>query len=360
MATTPPVYQTEQKKIYPSNIAAPTTAGLIGSATTSTTTPRPSDNPKSPGANWEAVQSQQQQASPTAPPPQSVIPGTVSNDDQSTFNVIGAPQKQAVTSYAPTIRTVNAPNETVAGQFNALTQSSNPLIAMARTGAMQQANARGLLNSNMAIGAADAAAYQAALPIAQADASTYSQAARENQAYGNEALKFGATATNDAAKNDLAVWSDVARANLDSGMKIQLATIEADYKTVMQTSATASEIYKQAMKNIADIAANKDMNAEAKAVATQNQFYALKSGLELSGAMANLDLSSLLNFSGAPFGELGGTTGTTTGGTPTSGTQAVINSSIANWKPGDPVPAGYKLVKNGTPGFNLPDTIERI
>lgn len=242
------------------------------------------------------------QAAPTPNP----VPGVVPNADGTTFNAMPAPPKQEVVGYQPTARQIDPAKETVAGQFNTLTASDNPLIQMGRTRGVQQANQRGLINSTMAIGAADTAAYQAALPIAQTDAATYTQQARDNQAYSNEALKFTAGAANEAAGRDLTAWTDMAKANMDSAMKTQLATIEADYKTVMQSSATAAEMYKQAMKNITDIAANKDMDAAAKTLATQNQFYALKSGMELAGAMANLDLGSLLNFGSAPSGGLTG------------------------------------------------------
>jgi hypothetical protein len=170
-------------------------------------------------------------------------------------------------------------------------------------------NRRGLINSSMAVGAADTAMYQAAVPIAQADAATYAQASRENQAFGNEALKYNTAAANEAAKSNLSAWIDTAKMNMDAATKTQLATIEADYKTAMQSSASASELYKQAVKNITDISANKDMAADAKDLAIKNQLYLLKSGMQISGAIGNLDLGALLDFSGAPQG---GATGTST------------------------------------------------
>lgn len=230
----------------------------------------------------------------------SPLPGTVTNADSSTFNALGEAPKQAAYGYTPSARTLNPAKETVQGQFAALTQGDSPLIQMARTGAHQQMNARGLMDSSLALSAGDVAAYQAALPIASADATAQQQAARDNQAYLNEAGKFSAAAQNEAAKNELAVWTDLAKANLDSAMKTQLASIEADYKTTMQSSATAAEMYKQAMKNITDISASSTMDMNAKQVATQNQFYILKSGMEVAGAMANLNLGELLDFTAAP------------------------------------------------------------
>lgn len=53
----------------------------------------------------------------------------------------------------------------------------SPLMTQARTQGLQQGNRRGLLNSSMAVGAAQDSAYRAALPIAQQEAQ---QAAARN------------------------------------------------------------------------------------------------------------------------------------------------------------------------------------
>lgn len=240
-----------------------------------------------------------QPVTPSLAPP--LVPSTVTNTDGSTFNAMPAAPQQQSFGYTPTTRSVDPTKETVQGQFTGLMAQDNPLITMARTNAKQQMNAKGLLNSSMAISAADAAAYQAALPIASTDAATYGQAARENQAYGNEALKTNTGAQNDAAKNNLTAWIDTAKANMDSATKTQLATIEADYKTTMQSSASASELYKQAVKNMSDIMMNKDMDITAKNAAVQNQLYLLKSGMEISGRIGNLNLGGLLDFSATPM-----------------------------------------------------------
>lgn len=58
----------------------------------------------------------------------------------------------------------------VSGRLHGLLQSDSPYIDRARTRARQYANRRGLMNSSIAAGAGEAAAIDAALPIAQADA----------------------------------------------------------------------------------------------------------------------------------------------------------------------------------------------
>lgn len=232
-------------------------------------------------------------------PPVTAVPGTVANTDGTTFPAVTPPTGQAAT-YTSAQRTVNKPDETVAGQMQGLIQDNSPLMQMARTSANQQMNSRGLLNSSLAVTASDQAAYAAALPIAQADASVYDTNAKQNLAYQNEALKTNTSSINDMTGKNMSATVDAMKSNMDAAMKTQLATIEADYKTTMQNSATASEMYKQAVKNISDIQANKDMGLAAKQAAVDNQLYLMKQGFEIAGAIGNMNLGALLDFSGAP------------------------------------------------------------
>ena len=106
----------------------------------------------------------------------------------------------------PTQVNVNAP-QTVAGQLANIDNPNSPLVQAARTQALQQANASGLLNSTMAITAGDTAAYNASLPVAEQDATTYNndavtnasadnQFAVDNQNAINAASQFNANAQN--------------------------------------------------------------------------------------------------------------------------------------------------------------------
>jgi len=87
---------------------------------------------------------------------------------------------------------------------------------------------------------------------------------------------------------------------MDSNTKLALADIEAGYKTLMQTSAGASDLYKQMVANAASIMSNKDMDSAAKNTAIQNQVNLLNSGLGVIGKIANVDLSGLLTFTPTP------------------------------------------------------------
>lgn len=80
----------------------------------------------------------------------------------------------------PVTRSVTS-QETVAGQMGGLLSQDNPYIKRARASALDYANSRGLANSSIAAGAGEAAAIDAALPIAQQDAGTFSNQALTNQ-----------------------------------------------------------------------------------------------------------------------------------------------------------------------------------
>jgi hypothetical protein len=157
-------------------------------------------------------------------------------------------------------------------------------------------NSRGLINSSMAAGASDAAAYAAALPVAQSDATVYNNVADKNTAYQNEALKYDTAAQNEAGKANLSAWIDAAKANMDSATKVQIGAIESDYKIMAQTSATTSEMYKQMVANISNIAVNATLSATAKQSAVDNQISLFKSGMAITGKISDLNLSSLLTF----------------------------------------------------------------
>lgn len=94
-----------------------------------------------------------------------------------------------------TTRSVQAP-ETVRSQLTALLAEDGDYIQQARRGASEAAAARGMLSSGMAAGAAQAAAIQAGLPIAQQDASWYGQTASDNMdAYNRAAIEQANNAT---------------------------------------------------------------------------------------------------------------------------------------------------------------------
>lgn len=207
----------------------------------------------------------------------------------------------------PTPWTVT-PDQTVEKRVMGLIGADSPLIQQARTGALQQMNARGLLNSSIAQGAADTAAYSAALPIAQADAATASKAAGYNADESNQFAVQNMNAQNTLSGQKLGVDANLSLANLDAqtkgyvanldlNTKTQLAQIEAQTKGGIQSNQSSSDLFRQVTANLANISNSTEMDAAAKQRATDNQLALLKSGLAINGAIGNVNLGNLLDFS---------------------------------------------------------------
>lgn len=74
----------------------------------------------------------------------------------------------------------------VSSRLTGLMSQQSPLIKQARAQGVQAANRRGLLNSSIAAGASQNAAYAAALPIASQEASQVHQANLSKQEFGQQ------------------------------------------------------------------------------------------------------------------------------------------------------------------------------
>ncbi len=207
----------------------------------------------------------------------------------------------------PATTQVNQPTDTVAGQVKSLIDQDSPLMQQAARRANEAANSRGLLNSSIAVNAGQQAVLDAALPIATQDAQTYSQTRLTNQQAENAANQFNATAGNNlqlasmdqafkTAAANLDSQSRVALEQLGSQTKVQLANIEADFKTLMQTSQSASDMYRSTLAGIAQIVQDTNMNAQAKATAINGYMGWLKNSMNMVASINGVDLTGLLNF----------------------------------------------------------------
>lgn len=159
--------------------------------------------------------------------------------------------------------TLDPSTMTVAGQMGNLMSGDNPFVEAARTRGLQAANKRGLLNSSIGIQAGEAAALDAAGAIAKSDSDSAN-------ALAQTMIKGDQTET--------------------------LANIEAGYKTLMQSSASAAQLFTQAQQAMNDILKDPDTTAEAKQSALDKQVQMLRSGFSVLGGIANLDLGGLLDF----------------------------------------------------------------
>lgn len=235
---------------------------------------------------------------------------TVKPTDTGTLLDTGATVFGASTKpYDAVMRTVNPATDTVSGQLQTLRSQDSPYLAQAKQGAMEIGNSRGLLNSSITAGAGESAAINAALPIAQQDASTYTHVADTNQGFQNTAGQVNAGAVNTSNLNvaqaantsglsSQAAGQDVALQTLKGTQATTLANIEAQYKDTLQTSASAAQIMATTSQNINAILADPNTSTEQKQSAVNAANAQLQNSLAVVGGIVNLDLGSLLNFSG--------------------------------------------------------------
>lgn len=214
-------------------------------------------------------------------------------------------------------REVN-PNELVSNQIADITKQDSPLLQQTQARAFQNANARGLLNSSMANESALGAVLDRAVPIASANAATISNVANQNLANNQQTQtfnaqqtqnnnqfnaqqeqqnnQFNATEANNNQRFNASEQNTVLKQFMEQGNRLQLADIEASYKTILQSEASAGTLYQQSVRNISDILQNPDLTPEAKTSAVNNQNELLKTGLNILGKIGGLNLDGLLNF----------------------------------------------------------------
>lgn len=220
------------------------------------------------------------------------------------------PTLGTATKQDPAVKWEVTPNQTVAGQVKDIIAENSPLMQQAQTRALQQANSRGLLNSSLAVGAGQSALYDAATPMATQDAAMHGKAADSNTTAqnavnaNNSQLETNVSLNNAAATNatnqfNASQSNDILKLNMDSESKANLANIEASYQTLMQTSAGASDLYKQMVLNASNIMSSSTMDAAAKQQAIKNQIALLNNGLGVMGQISNLNLDNLLTFDDA-------------------------------------------------------------
>lgn len=274
------------------------------------TAPVPTPNPNNPV--------------PATPPPGLInstpAPITTVATPNSAGGVQGAQAGQVTgtVGYSPNAFEVK-PDQTVAGQIKGLIDQDSPLMQQAEARARTAANSRGLINSSMAVGAGHAALYDAALPIAAADAATHERAATNTTTAQNTALGFGADASNRAGLQNAASITQTGLANLQAAsaelqQKLQtsgqIAAIEAKgaidtriteltnkNKLLLQTSAGAAQMYNQMTAEVARIMQNDDLSWESKMTAMNNLVEGIDGALATMTTIGNIPgVESTLRF----------------------------------------------------------------
>lgn len=124
--------------------------------------------------------------------------------------------------------------QTVQGQLQDVIKTDSPLQQQARTAGLQQANDRGLLNSSIAVGAAQDAVIKSALPIATSDASTYARAGEYNTTEANKRDLENINAQNFAKNQGMLAYNEAGAFNAGAYNTRQTAS------TLATTNAAAA------------------------------------------------------------------------------------------------------------------------
>lgn len=157
------------------------------------------------------------------------------------------------------------PDQTVAGQLSSVIDENNPLQQQQKTRALQDANKKGLLNSSMAVTAGQSALYDAAMPIATADAAQASKVAGYNVDTSNQfKVKDVDTATqvglsNMGARNQTSQFN-VGQTNQALTQQVQQGFDLA--KMDKQAALTIGQMSAQQQNDMAQLAAKQGYNLQ--------------------------------------------------------------------------------------------------
>ena len=182
-------------------------------------------------------------AAPAPPPVTGALPASAA-DVAATAGPMQGP-----TAYKPDN------NALVSKQLTNLLAQDNPYMQRAATSAMQYASGRGLLNSSIAATAGQAAAIDAAMPIAQADAASNFTAQRDNagvtNAFGRDSNAFGRDSAMTIAREGFTAARDATQftnrlTEIGAQTEAQLKVLDKNNSTNLYNG------YRNASKGIAD------------------------------------------------------------------------------------------------------------
>jgi len=279
-----------------------------------------------------------------APTTYKATPGMLAKPLGYTAPVANATNVANPTVANATLTQQNQQMGTVEGRTASILDANSPLMQRARARANEASNARGLVNSSMAVGAGQNAVIDQATRIAAPDAASYNQFQRDNQQAQNSMEQFNvgnqqqvnmadAQAANrmeaiNKAADAQAQQFTAQQANafnskqasldqqtnlfntqqqnkvifdqLDQNNKIAVMNIEAQYKNEMQANVTASKLFSDTMSALSIIQKDTTMNAATKQRNIDQMISMLKTGMNMAGTISNLNLGAVLDFSGLP------------------------------------------------------------
>lgn len=157
-------------------------------------------------------------------------------------------------------RDVNQPTDTVSGQLTTLLDKNSPYIQQARNMAARQANSRGLINSSIAAGAGEEAAINAALPIAQQDATTYLNQGQTNQAAENRFKENDQAFGMNKATKEQEQRQTLDRMDVEDTYKRMNMKLESDLKVYNDKAAGQIQADLERVKTMENVSAQMKIN----------------------------------------------------------------------------------------------------
>lgn len=186
---------------------------------------------------------------------------------------------------------IDPTTQTVAGQVQGLIQRGSPLMELSKTQAEQQMSARGLQNSSLGITAGQNAVYQAALPIAAQDASTYGRAAEFTAGAQNTASNLNAQLGTNVNLENAGASNTAANlaAQLTSAQKLQQMQNDTSLSVADKQAATQKYINDQNTETQRLLASEEN----ALKVAMQNTDVASRAALQTSANNSAKELANI-------------------------------------------------------------------
>ena len=211
-----------------------------------------------------------------------------------------------------TANIVDPERGTVAGQMRGLLAENSPYLQVARTGAMQTAAGRGLLNSSIAAGAGEEAAIRQALPIAQQDAQTYADIGKQNAKTISDSLLnlqvgqlehqknlanakiTGALTTQEAQKQfetqRISEAAQLQRQEIENAMKAVLHDDQLESAERQQLSQVIGSMGNEALGAVERILRDTNIEAGAKQAAIDAVMSNYRANSSTAGAIFGLNL----------------------------------------------------------------------
>jgi hypothetical protein len=179
-------------------------------------------------------------------------------------------------------------------------------MQLAQTRGLQQANQRGLLNSSMAVGAAQDSVLNAATPIAQFDADINAKAAgynaetantftKTNAAFENDAKNFGAQSINRANEFNASNEYNKQQALFEANVKASLQQIDNEAQFDKQSQNIYGGLGQEFTRAMLAINQDTNMDQQSKDYALKQMFDAYKSQVSMLSAVGSIpDVGQLL------------------------------------------------------------------